>query len=91
MLAFFVVLGITGVQVTLVLAGEHLVSLPWVPTQLTQSIIPVGAVLFVIAELLRLPDVLRAAAGAGFGDTEVEEVLAHQTELDRPVQAGEAR
>ena len=88
-IAFFIVLGITGVQVMLVLTGEHLVSLPSVPTQLTQSVIPVGSALFIIAELLRLPDVLRAAAGRGFGDAEVEEALTHQSDDHEPVQMGE--
>jgi TRAP-type C4-dicarboxylate transport system permease small subunit len=90
-IAFFTVLGITGVQVVLVLGGEHLVSLPSVPTQLTQSVIPVGAALFIIAELLRLPEVLRAALGSGFSDPEVEEALAHQSGDHEPVQSGGAR
>jgi TRAP-type C4-dicarboxylate transport system permease small subunit len=76
-LMFFVLLAIYGTQVLIVLAGEHLVTLPEVSTQLTQSAIPIGAALFVIAELLRLPDVLRAARGAGFVDTETLEAISH--------------
>ena len=76
-LAFFVLLAIYGTQVLIVLQGEHLVTLPEVSTQLTQSAIPIGAALFVIAELLRLPDVLRAARGAGFVDTETIEAMSH--------------
>lgn len=72
---FFVLLAIYGVQVLVILQGEHMVSLPWVPTQLTQSAIPVGATLFVIAELLRLPEVLRIAHATGFVDLEVKEAL----------------
>ncbi len=34
-----------------------LVSLPWVPQRLTQSVSPSGAVLFIIAELVSLPEV----------------------------------
>ena len=34
--------------------GSYLIGLPWMPTRLTQSVIPIGAVLFVIAELLSL-------------------------------------
>jgi TRAP-type C4-dicarboxylate transport system permease small subunit len=74
---FFVLLAIYGVQVLIVLQGEHLVTLPDVSTGLTQSAIPIGAALFVIAELLRLPDVLRAARGAGFVDTETLEAMSH--------------
>jgi TRAP-type C4-dicarboxylate transport system permease small subunit len=72
---FFVLLAYYGLQVLLILQGEHMVSLPSVPTQLTQSAIPCGAVLFVIAELLRLPEVLRQAHSTGFVDLEVKEAL----------------
>ena len=89
--AFMVALAVTGVQVMLVLEGEHLVSMPSVPTQLTQSVIPVGAVLFIIAELFRLPDVLLAAAGSGFGDTEVEEALAHSHDEPDVIEVGGVR
>jgi TRAP-type C4-dicarboxylate transport system permease small subunit len=44
------------------LQGETLVSLTWVPVQLTQSVIPVGAILFIIAELLSLPAYWRQIA-----------------------------
>jgi C4-dicarboxylate transporter DctQ subunit len=72
---FFVLLAIYGVKVLLILQGEHMVSLPSVPTQLTQSAIPGGAAMFVIAELLRLPEVLRDARTTGFVDLEVKEAL----------------
>ncbi len=55
--AFFILLAWVGYEVLLVLKGDTLVSLPEVPTQLTQSVIPIGAILFVIAEALSLPDV----------------------------------
>jgi C4-dicarboxylate transporter DctQ subunit len=72
---FFVLLAVYGLKVLLILQGEHMVSLPAVPTQLTQSAIPVGAALFVIAELLRLPEVLHDARTTGFVDLEVKEAL----------------
>jgi len=59
--AFFVALTWTGVQVLDVLATDTLVSLPEVPVSVTQSVIPIGGALFIIAEALRLPDLLRAA------------------------------
>lgn len=74
---FFVLLAAYGVQVLAVLQGEGMITLPWVPTVLTQSAVPIGAALFVVAELLRLPDVLRAARGSGFIDTEAIEAMAH--------------
>jgi TRAP-type C4-dicarboxylate transport system permease small subunit len=59
--SFFLVLTWTGVQVLDVLATDTLVSLPDVPVSYTQSAIPIGGALFVIAEALRLPDLLRRA------------------------------
>ena len=52
--AFFLTLAWAGWRVLLVLDGSYLIGLPWVPTRLTQSVIPVGAVLFIVAELLSL-------------------------------------
>jgi len=59
--AFFVLLAWLGGAVLDVLATETLTSLPEVSVQYTQSVIPVSAVLFIIAEALALPEVLRAA------------------------------
>ena len=53
--AFMIVLAWTGVSVLEVLATDTLVSLPTVPVSYTQSVIPIGAVLFIIAEALHLP------------------------------------
>ena len=78
-LAFFLLLAWAGWEVLLVLEGESLVSLTWVPVQLTQSVIPVGAVLFVVCELLSLPEYWRAVAAG--------ESLEHP-ELDAPVDEG---
>ena len=64
-IGFFVLLAWLGIEVLIVLEGDTLISLPWVSTQVTQSVIPIGAVLFIIAELASLPEVLRAARGAG--------------------------
>jgi TRAP-type C4-dicarboxylate transport system permease small subunit len=74
---FFIMLAWTGFQVLLVLAGDGMVSLPWVPLRLTDSAIPIGAALFVIAEALRLPQVLRDARGGRFVDTETLEAISH--------------
>lgn len=54
-IGFFVVLAWTGMQVLHVLEGDTLVSLSQVSVQWTQSVIPIGAVLFIICELASLP------------------------------------
>jgi TRAP-type C4-dicarboxylate transport system permease small subunit len=53
-LGFFAVMAWAGWRVLLVLEGNTLVGLPWVPTHLTQSVIPIGAVLFIAAELFAM-------------------------------------
>lgn len=54
-LLFFGLLAWAGLRVLDVLEGTTLISLTWVPVQLTQSVIPIGAALFIVAELLSLP------------------------------------
>ena len=55
-LFFFGLLAWAGWTVLAILQGETLVSLTWVPVSVTQSVIPIGALLFIICELLSLPD-----------------------------------
>ena len=57
--AFFVVLAWTGMTVLEVLQGMSLISLPGVPVRLTQSVIPIGATLFIICEALSVPEYWR--------------------------------
>lgn len=73
-LAFFALLTVYGVEVLRILAGDTMVSLP-VPTALTQSVIPVGGALFIVAQLLSFPGVLRQARGAGVADPELAPAL----------------
>ncbi|MFD1881263.1 TRAP transporter small permease [Paracoccus pacificus] len=73
--AFFGLLAYAGWQVLVILEGMTLVSLPSVSVQVTQAIIPLGAILFMIAEALRLPEVMRDARGEGFVDHEIKEAL----------------
>jgi TRAP-type C4-dicarboxylate transport system permease small subunit len=62
-LTFFGLLAWVGYAVLEVLATDFLVSLPEISVRYTQSVIPIGAVLFILAELLVFPDVLRQARG----------------------------
>ena len=61
-IGFFVLLAVFGMHVLDLLAGETLVTVD-IPVRLTQSVIPIGAVLFVIAELLNLPGQIAWARG----------------------------
>ncbi len=72
---FFALLTWTGIEVERVLKGDVLVSLPEVSLQITQSVIPIAAALFVIAELIRLPGLLSDARRGPLLDHEVKEAL----------------
>ena len=71
-LGFFTLLAWSGWRVLVILEGMSLVSLTFVPVQLTQSVIPIGAVLFIAASLLSLPDYWRETmAGRSFEHPEI--------------------
>lgn len=60
-IGFFALVAWFGLQVIIILEGDHLISLPWVSVSFTQSVIPIGAVLFIVAELLTFPERLAEA------------------------------
>ena len=75
----FLVLAWQGTVILGALAGETLVTVD-IPVALTQSVIPIGATLFVIAELLNLPDRIAWAQGrtaAAAPEQGVEKELSH--------------
>ena len=87
-LGFFALLAWVGIDVLIILEGDTLVSLPQIPTRLTQSVIPIGAVLFFIAEVLGIPGGLREAKKSdGFTNREIPEALEAQTDAPSEVPA----
>jgi TRAP-type C4-dicarboxylate transport system permease small subunit len=76
-IGFFLLLAWVGIDVLIILGGDSLTSLTWVPTRLTQSVIPIGAALFVVGQLLSFPDMWRQAMSdtgiAGHDDVEIPE------------------
>ena len=83
-LIFFFLMARAGFQVLEVLAGDTLISLTWVPVQLTQSVIPIGAILFMICQLLSLPGYLQyAAAGISLEYAEIEEEVENELEKNK--------
>ena len=59
--AFYVLLAWTGYSVMEVLATDYLVSLPKVSVAVAQSVIPISAVMIVIAQVLMFPEALDEA------------------------------
>ena len=83
--AFFVLLAYSGWTVLNVLQGMNLISLPWVPITLTQSVIPISAVLFLICQALSLPGYLeRVRTGVSNEQVEIQAALDHANEAPRP-------
>ena len=60
-IAFFVLLAWVGFSIMPILAGDALVSLPWVPMNFVMSVVPISSVLIVFAEGLALAGLLRGA------------------------------
>lgn len=73
-ISFFVFLALFGYRAILLLQGDTLTSLPWVRIELVMSIIPIGAVLYILAELTTLPDRVREA-WLGLPPAELQEVV----------------
>lgn len=81
-LLFFVLMARAGFQVLEVLEGDTLTSLTWVPVQFTQSVIPIGAILFIICQLLSLPDYwMQTSRGLSLEHAGIEDEV--ETELAR--------
>lgn len=85
-IGFFAIMAYTGWQVLQVLEGDYLVSLTWVPVRFTQSVIPIGAILFIICELLSFPQYWHMTMrGTSIEHAEIEE------EVESELKKAEAR
>ena len=70
-IVFFALLGLIGYEILGVLADDHLVSLPDVPVAWVQSVVPISAVLIVLAEILAIPlAIAQSRAGAAHASGE---------------------
>lgn len=79
---FFVLLAWAGFVVMSILGGMSLTSLTWVPISFTQSVIPLGAMLFLICQALSLPEYWRkTASGISLEHAEIEEEV--ETEMKK--------
>lgn len=57
-IVFFALLGWVGLSIMPVLAGDAMVSLPWVPMNFVQSVIPISSALILIAEVMYFIDLV---------------------------------
>lgn len=81
-LGFFAVVALYGYQVLEVLAWDSLVSLPWIGLDVTQSVIPISAALFILCELLSLPMAWRKMRSGVNSEEEEIEAAIRQAEED---------
>lgn len=72
---FFILLAWFGYEAVQLLHGDTLISLPWVKVEFVLSVIPIGAVLFILAELTTLPDKINEA-WYGLQPVEIEHLTA---------------
>jgi TRAP-type C4-dicarboxylate transport system permease small subunit len=73
--SFLVLLAYYGFLVLTLIKGETLVTLEWVPQTFVQSVIPIGAVLFIIAETIRIPKDYKQNVLQVKEETEREELI----------------
>lgn len=69
---FFILTAWIGFEVVEILAGSTLVSLPGVSEQVAQSVIPIGAILYIIGQALSVPDAWRKTMSGGGGHRVVD-------------------
>jgi len=75
-IGFFGVVGWFGYQVLEVLAWDSLIALPNIGLNITQSVIPISAALFILCELLSLPHAWRKmCAGVNSEEEEIAEAI----------------
>ena len=81
-IGFFAVVGWGGWYLFDIFGSETLVSLQWVTLRFTQSVIPVGSALFVLAEFMSIPDAWRKARqGIDYEKLAIEDAI---EEANRP-------
>lgn len=75
-IGFFLLLAWAGFYVLSIFGDETLTSLDFIPLSVAQSALPIGCVLFIIAELLSMPKAFQAILeGKTQDDDEIEQAL----------------
>jgi TRAP-type C4-dicarboxylate transport system permease small subunit len=91
-IGFFALFAYGGWLVFQVVAGDNLISLTWVPQQIPHSVIPIGAVLFIAAEIFSIPDAWRAlSAGKSLDHEAIEQEIRRAREDAKVKLPGEER
>ncbi len=76
-LGFWGTVAVAGTRALDLMVGDALVTLPWVPMPLVQSVLPIAAVLIIAAELVDMPESLaRVRRGVDDETLEIREAVA---------------
>jgi len=76
-LGFWTIVAVAGTKALELMAGDTLVTLPWLPVQFVQSVLPIAAVLIIAAELLDIPESLdRLRQGVDDETQEIRDAVA---------------
>ncbi len=89
-LGFWVTVAIAGTRALELMAGDALVTLPWLPMQLVQSVVPLAAALVIVAELLDLPEgLVRVRRGIDDETQEIQDAVAQGLARSRELDSAE--
>ena len=75
-ISFFAIIGYAGWYILGIFGEETLVSLNWVHLSFNQSVIPIGSALFILAEILSIPDAWRKSmAGIDYEKEMIDQAI----------------
>jgi TRAP-type C4-dicarboxylate transport system permease small subunit len=87
--AFWSTVLVAGTRALDLMVGDALVTLPWLPIQAVQSVLPVAALLIIAAEVLDLPEsIARLRRGVDDETQEIREVVAEGLARSREIRGG---
>jgi len=88
-LGFWAVVLVAGAKALGLMFGDSLVTVPWLPVQVVQSIVPIAAAVVLAAELLDLPESLaRLRRGVDDETKEIQDAVAAGQERSGEMRAG---
>jgi TRAP-type C4-dicarboxylate transport system permease small subunit len=74
-IGFFALLGWIGAAIMPILAGDALVSLPQIPMNVAQSVIPISSLLILVGESMHLADLIRSGPAPGASGASLSDAL----------------
>ncbi len=73
-MVFYIISILRLFSLTLLITGETLVTLEWVPQPFVQSVIPIASCLFILSETLRIPEDYKNLVLQNTGDEQTGDI-----------------